>query len=190
MSIPATQMRPGMIIKFKDELHLVFSVEHRTPGNLRAFIQAKLRNVRTGAMFTSIPPPRSNGCTRDSSAVELRSRIPPPSFSVLTQERPNVAPVGSNIVAAGEISALVYVVGKPALLFQALTGADNLHFVPVRAAGDLRETYRPASLTSNDYPALLGPGEPVETVSVGTELNIVQEGADGPPEYARPTEYS
>ena len=52
MSIPATQMRPGMVIKFKDELHLVFSVEHRTPGNLRAFIQAKLRNVRTGAMFT------------------------------------------------------------------------------------------------------------------------------------------
>ena len=51
MSIPATQMRPGMVIKFKDELHLVFSVEHRTPGNLRAFIQAKLRNVRTGAMF-------------------------------------------------------------------------------------------------------------------------------------------
>jgi len=51
MSIPATQMRPGMIIKYKDDLHLVFSVEHRTPGNLRAFIQAKLRNVRTGSMF-------------------------------------------------------------------------------------------------------------------------------------------
>ncbi len=51
MAIPATQMRPGMIIKFKDDLHLVFSVEHRTPGNLRAFIQAKLRNVRTGSMF-------------------------------------------------------------------------------------------------------------------------------------------
>ena len=29
----------------------MFSVEHRTPGNLRAFIQAKLRNLRTGAMF-------------------------------------------------------------------------------------------------------------------------------------------
>ena len=51
MSIPATQMRPGMVIKFKDDLHLVFSVEHRTPGNLRAFIQAKLKNIRTGAMF-------------------------------------------------------------------------------------------------------------------------------------------
>jgi elongation factor P len=51
MSIPATQMRPGMIIKHRDQLHLVFKVEHRTPGNLRAFIQAKLRNIRTGAMF-------------------------------------------------------------------------------------------------------------------------------------------
>jgi elongation factor P len=40
-----------MIIKHKDQLHLVFKVEHRTPGNLRAFIQAKLRNIRTGAMF-------------------------------------------------------------------------------------------------------------------------------------------
>src|SRR5580692_11127471 len=51
MAIPATQMRPGMIIKHNDQLHQVFAVEHRTPGNLRAFIQAKLRNIRTNAMF-------------------------------------------------------------------------------------------------------------------------------------------
>lgn len=51
MAIPATQLRPGMIIKHDGELHAVFSVEHRTPGNLRAFIQAKLRNLRTNAMF-------------------------------------------------------------------------------------------------------------------------------------------
>jgi elongation factor P len=44
-------MRPGMIIKHNDQLHLVFKVEHRTPGNLRAFIQAKLRNLKSGAMF-------------------------------------------------------------------------------------------------------------------------------------------
>ena len=51
MAIPATQMRPGMIIKHNDQLHLVFKVEHRTPGNLRAFIQAKLRNLKSGSMF-------------------------------------------------------------------------------------------------------------------------------------------
>jgi len=51
MAIPATQLRPGMIIKHNDVLHSVFKVEHRTPGNLRAFIQAKLRNLKTNAMF-------------------------------------------------------------------------------------------------------------------------------------------
>jgi elongation factor P len=51
MAIPATQLRPGMVIKHNSDLHSVFTVEHRTPGNLRAFIQAKLRNLRTGAMF-------------------------------------------------------------------------------------------------------------------------------------------
>jgi elongation factor P len=51
MAIPATHLRPGMIIKHNDQLHLVFKVEHRTPGNLRAFIQAKLRNLKSGAMF-------------------------------------------------------------------------------------------------------------------------------------------
>ena len=40
-----------MIIKHNNDLHSVFSVEHSRPGNLRAFIQAKLRNLRTGAMF-------------------------------------------------------------------------------------------------------------------------------------------
>ena len=40
-----------MVIKHNNDLCSVFSVEHRTPGNLRAFIQAKLRNLRTGAIF-------------------------------------------------------------------------------------------------------------------------------------------
>jgi elongation factor P len=44
-------MRPGMVIKFNNELHSVFSVVHRTPGNLRGFVQAKMRNLRSGSMF-------------------------------------------------------------------------------------------------------------------------------------------
>ena len=51
MAIPATQLRPGMIIRHNNELCSVFSVEHRTPGNLRAFMQARLRNLRTNAIF-------------------------------------------------------------------------------------------------------------------------------------------
>src|SRR6476659_3634333 len=46
----ATQMRPGMVIKYNNELYSVFSVNHRTPGNLRGFVQAKMRSLRTGSM--------------------------------------------------------------------------------------------------------------------------------------------
>lgn len=49
--IQATQLRPGMVIKFNNELFSIFSVFHRTPGNLRGFVQAKMRNLRSGAMI-------------------------------------------------------------------------------------------------------------------------------------------
>ena len=48
--ISATQMRPGMVIKYNNELYSVFSVNHRTPGNLRGFVQAKMRSLRSGTM--------------------------------------------------------------------------------------------------------------------------------------------
>src|SRR5246127_5710404 len=49
--ISSTQMRPGMVIKFNNDLFSVFSVNHRTPGNLRGFVQAKMRNLRSGTMI-------------------------------------------------------------------------------------------------------------------------------------------
>jgi elongation factor P len=48
--ISATQLRPGMVIKFNNELYSVFSVNHRTPGNLRGFVQVRMRSLRSGSM--------------------------------------------------------------------------------------------------------------------------------------------
>ena len=44
-------MRPGMVIKYNNDLYSVFSVNHRTPGNLRGFVQAKMRNLKSGTMI-------------------------------------------------------------------------------------------------------------------------------------------
>ncbi len=46
----ANDLRPGMVIKHNNELFSIHKAEHRTPGNLRAFVQAKMRNLRTGAL--------------------------------------------------------------------------------------------------------------------------------------------
>jgi elongation factor P len=48
--ISATEIRAGMIIIHNGELHRAHSVLHKTPGNLRGFVQAKLRNLKSGAM--------------------------------------------------------------------------------------------------------------------------------------------
>jgi elongation factor P len=49
--VKATQLRPGMIIKHGDDLHVVYSVDHRTPGNKRGSMQTKMRNLRNGVMI-------------------------------------------------------------------------------------------------------------------------------------------
>jgi len=38
----------GSVIRFNGELVQIMEYQHRTPGNLRAFYQAKMRNLKTG----------------------------------------------------------------------------------------------------------------------------------------------
>ena len=51
MAIQATQIRRGMMILFEGEPCKVMEFRHHTPGNLRAMVQAKLRNIKTGSSF-------------------------------------------------------------------------------------------------------------------------------------------
>jgi len=49
--IQATQMRTGMCIIFEGDICRIMSVQHVTPGNWRGFVQAKMRNLRSGNSF-------------------------------------------------------------------------------------------------------------------------------------------
>jgi elongation factor P len=46
--INATDIRKGIIIKHEGELYQVLTYHHATPGNLRGFVQVKLRNLNSG----------------------------------------------------------------------------------------------------------------------------------------------
>ncbi|MBI4712173.1 MAG: elongation factor P [Planctomycetes bacterium] len=48
--INATEIRKGIIIKFNNELYEVAEYNHVAPGNWRAMVQAKLRNIKTGSI--------------------------------------------------------------------------------------------------------------------------------------------
>jgi len=44
----ANDLRKGMAIKYNNDICIVLETQHRTPGNLRAFVQASLRSLKSG----------------------------------------------------------------------------------------------------------------------------------------------
>jgi len=46
--VKATDLRPGYACRIDGKLYVITKFEHRTPGNLRAFVQVKLKDVQSG----------------------------------------------------------------------------------------------------------------------------------------------
>src|SRR5437762_5787611 len=44
----ANDIRKGMAINYNGDIAVVLDTQHRTPGNLRAFVQASIRSIKTG----------------------------------------------------------------------------------------------------------------------------------------------
>ena len=44
----ANDLRKGMAINYNGDIAVVLDSQHRTPGNLRAFVQASIRSIRIG----------------------------------------------------------------------------------------------------------------------------------------------
>ncbi|MEW4451063.1 hypothetical protein AB1L30_00030, partial [Bremerella sp. JC817] len=51
MNIKATDIRRGMVIVMDGNNYVVHDFYHHTPGNLRAMVQAKLKNMQTGSII-------------------------------------------------------------------------------------------------------------------------------------------
>jgi elongation factor P len=49
-SVQATRLRKGMLIKLDNDLFRIMELHHLTPGNKRAHIQVRMRNIRTQSL--------------------------------------------------------------------------------------------------------------------------------------------
>lgn len=70
----------------------------------------------------------------------------------------------------GEIAATIQFGGKPAPAIAKLRAADGIRLLAVPYDKRLQEDYLPATLTSEDYPALIGKGQSVDTIAYGAVL--------------------
>jgi TRAP-type uncharacterized transport system substrate-binding protein len=90
----------------------------------------------------------------------------------------NVTPVFVNNSIAleqmrsGELAALVHTVGKPNDLFKKEDPKTGFHFLPVAYSDKFSDYYVPSTLTSEDYPNLLQPGQNVDTIGVPVVLAV------------------
>ncbi len=70
----------------------------------------------------------------------------------------------------GEIAALAFVAGKPAPLFARASAEQGLKLLNIPFTPAVAATYAPSRLTAADYPGLVPPDRPVDTIAVGVVL--------------------
>jgi TRAP-type uncharacterized transport system substrate-binding protein len=70
----------------------------------------------------------------------------------------------------GEIAAVAFVAAKPAPLLAGVEPADHVHLIGIPLTRGVLASYAPARITAADYPGLVDPAHPVETVAIGNVL--------------------
>jgi uncharacterized protein len=148
--------KPGQSITYiaklyNEEFHLLARSEIKSVNDL----DGRKVNFGTAGDGTSVTGPAI--FDRLGVKVEATSYVP-----ALALEK----------LRSGEIAAVAYVAAKPAPLFSALRQSDGLHFIAIPTNNAVAGAYRPARLTSNDYPDLISPTDAVDTVAVGTALMV------------------
>jgi len=82
----------------------------------------------------------------------------------------NSQPVALEKLRNGDIAAVAFVAGKSSPLFAGLRGSYGLHFLSVPFDPTANSLYVPTRLTAEDYPDLVQPNQPIDTVAVGSIL--------------------
>lgn len=72
----------------------------------------------------------------------------------------------------GELSATIHVVGKPVDLFKNEKADSGFHFLPMDYDSKFSDYYLPTTLSSEDYPNLIKPGETVNTIGIPVVLAV------------------
>jgi len=70
----------------------------------------------------------------------------------------------------GEIAAIAFVAGKPSPFFTRMSGEQGMKLLAIPFTPAVAPAYAPSRLTAVDYPALVPPDRPVDTIAVGTVL--------------------
>jgi TRAP-type uncharacterized transport system substrate-binding protein len=81
-------------------------------------------------------------------------------------------PTALQKLKAGELAALVRVIGKPVDFFSHIPANSGLHLLPIPFSRTFSDYYTLGEFTHSDYPTLVGDGAPVDTIAVPAVLAV------------------
>jgi len=73
---------------------------------------------------------------------------------------------------SGEIQAAIYVAGRPVRAIAEFQTDGRFHLLSIPFEGEIAESYFPARFENTDYPQLVDPDKPVDTLAVGSLLAV------------------
>lgn len=120
----ANDLRKGMAIKYNNDVVVVLDMQHRTPGNLRAFVQATIRSLRTGksavVRFSSTEPIEPVSMTTRQLEYSYKDQtgytfMDPDSYETITLNEEFVGDAAKYLTENLRVT-LMEVEGKPAEL--------------------------------------------------------------------------
>lgn len=81
-------------------------------------------------------------------------------------------PTALQKLKAGEIAALVRVIGKPIDFFAKIPASAGLHLVPIAFTKTYADLYTLGEFTAQEYPTLVPPGQSIDTIAVPSVLAV------------------
>ena len=81
-------------------------------------------------------------------------------------------PLALQKLKAGEIAALIRVIGKPIDFFAKIPPNSGLHLVPIPFTKTYEDYYALGEFTSQEYPTLVPPGQVTDTIAVPAVLAV------------------
>ncbi|MBV8585229.1 MAG: elongation factor P [Verrucomicrobia bacterium] len=169
----ANDLRKGQAIRYNGDVTVVLDVQHRTPGNLRAFVQATLRSIRTGksanVRFSSTETVELVDVTRRTLEYSYKDQdgyvfIDPETYETETMQ-PGLLENSADYLSENLAVEVLYAEGKPVEV--ELPSAVNLKIVeaPEGVRGDsANNVQKPAKLETGkmiQVPLFIKEGEVV-----------------------------
>ena len=170
----ANDLRKGMAIKYNTDVCVVLDMQHRTPGNLRAFVQATIRSLKTNkssvVRFSSTEPIEVVSMTTRVIEYSYKDQtgytfMDPETYETITLNEEFVGESAKFLMENLRVT-LMEVEGKPAELEFPPKVKLKVLEAPPGVRGDTANNVTKPAVVENGFevgvPLFINPGDTIE----------------------------